>query len=126
MVTFYFKYLESGYIVIFLGIKLKNNVVIIDEAHNLLEALAQMHSTSVTQAQLHHAHIQLQNYKQRYSTRFSSKNLLCINQITFIVKKLLDLLSEYLIILGIGQKMIFAAMFSVIFFKCMELIYYLL
>lgn len=74
----------------FLGIKLKNNIVIIDEAHNLLEALGQMYSSCVTHSQLYYAHLQLLSYKAKYSTRFSYNNLLCINQLIFVVKKLLS------------------------------------
>lgn len=78
------------------GIKLKNNVVIIDEAHNLLEALGQMYSSSVTHFQLYHAHCQVMSYKGKYSTRFSSNNLLCINQLIFVVKKLLNVFGRLL------------------------------
>ncbi|XP_017769613.1 PREDICTED: putative ATP-dependent RNA helicase DDX11-like protein 8 [Nicrophorus vespilloides] len=72
------------------GIKLKNNVVIIDEAHNLLEAMAQMYSAEVTSNQLVHAQQQLKGYKAKYSTRFSSQNLLCINQLIYIITALKD------------------------------------
>ncbi|KAI4463622.1 dna repair dead helicase rad3/xp-d subfamily member [Holotrichia oblita] len=76
------------------GIKLKNNIIIIDEAHNLLEAISQMYSTEVTYSQLYHSLQQLKNYKAKYSTRFSAPNLLCINQLIFIVSKLLDVLEK--------------------------------
>lgn len=77
-----------------IGIKLKNNVVIIDEAHNLLEALGQMYSSCVTHSQLYYAHLQLLSYKAKFSTRFSYNNLLCINQLIFVVKKLLSTFGE--------------------------------
>lgn len=76
------------------GIKLKNNVVIIDEAHNLLEALVDMHSAQITGHQLLHAHSQLLEYRNRYSTKFTAQNLLYINQILFIVGKLIKLLGK--------------------------------
>lgn len=76
------------------GIKLKNNVVIIDEAHNLLEALAQMYSAEITFEQLSVAQQALKNYKTKYSTRFSAANLLSINQLIFIITKLKILLNK--------------------------------
>lgn len=77
-----------------LGIILKDNVVIIDEAHNLLEAMAQMYNSEVNLNQLKHAVHQLKCYKKRFSTRFSAKNLLSINQLTFVVNKLLEFLGK--------------------------------
>ncbi|KAF5308905.1 hypothetical protein FQR65_LT00605 [Abscondita terminalis] len=76
------------------GIRLKNNVVIIDEAHNLLEALAQMYSTEITYKQLDETQQRLKNYKQKYSKRFSAYNLLCINQLLYIISSLIRLLDK--------------------------------
>ncbi|KAK4886089.1 hypothetical protein RN001_002360 [Aquatica leii] len=76
------------------GISLKNNVVIIDEAHNLLEALAQMYSSEITYKQLEETQQRLKNYKQKYSKRFSCHNLLCINQLLFIICSLINLLEK--------------------------------
>nr|XP_023012289.1 ATP-dependent DNA helicase DDX11 isoform X1 [Leptinotarsa decemlineata] len=76
------------------GIKLKNNIVIIDEAHNLLEALAQMHNIDLNYNQVYHALHQMKSYKNKFSTRFSAKNLLMINQLIFVVNQLLQLLEK--------------------------------
>nr|XP_023012292.1 ATP-dependent DNA helicase DDX11 isoform X4 [Leptinotarsa decemlineata] len=76
------------------GIKLKNNIVIIDEAHNLLEALAQMHNIDLNYNQVYHALHQMKSYKNKFSTRFSAKNLLMINQLIFVVNQLLQLLES--------------------------------
>ncbi|KAB0799148.1 hypothetical protein PPYR_07028 [Photinus pyralis] len=75
-----------------IGLKLKNNVVIVDEAHNLLDALAQMYSSEISLQQLQDARGRLRAYKQRYSKRFSAQNLLCINQILFVVSGIISLL----------------------------------
>lgn len=78
------------------GIKLKNNVVIIDEAHNLLESLAQMHSTELCYNHVYHSLVQLKAYKNKFHTRFSAKNLLCINQLLFVILQLEQFMSEYI------------------------------
>lgn len=76
------------------GIHLKDNIVIIDEAHNLLEALAQMHNSDLSYGQLYHTLHQLKRYKTKYNTRFSAQNLLTINQLIFVVTKLWQMLGK--------------------------------
>ncbi|XP_028139736.1 ATP-dependent DNA helicase DDX11 isoform X2 [Diabrotica virgifera virgifera] len=76
------------------GIKLKNNIVIVDEAHNLLEALAQMHNADLNYAQVYHALNHMKAYKNKFSTRFSAKNLLMINQLIFVITQLLQTLEK--------------------------------
>lgn len=47
------------------GINLKGNVLIIDEAHNLLEAIEKMHSVVITGRNLLHCYNQLCQYQKR-------------------------------------------------------------
>ncbi|XP_071519402.1 ATP-dependent DNA helicase DDX11 isoform X2 [Panulirus ornatus] len=75
------------------GIKLKGNVVIVDEAHNLLETISNVHSVIVSHRQLCGAHAQLSQYSRRYETRLSPRNLLHIRQILFFINALIKLLS---------------------------------
>ena len=51
------------------GLNLKNSVVIIDEAHNLLDTISNIHSISISGSQLGLAYSQLNQYKERYSSR---------------------------------------------------------
>ncbi|XP_022912815.2 ATP-dependent DNA helicase DDX11 [Onthophagus taurus] len=76
------------------GIKIKDSVIIIDEAHNLLEAMVQMYSAEISYLQLFYCEKQLKGYKNRYNTRFSYKNLLRINQILFVIKNLKGLFEK--------------------------------
>lgn len=48
-----------------LGIKLKNNILIVDEAHNLLEAIERMYSVTLTGKQILHCFNQLSQYQKR-------------------------------------------------------------
>ncbi|KAK7084367.1 DEAD H (Asp-Glu-Ala-Asp His) box helicase 11 [Halocaridina rubra] len=75
-------------------IKLKGNVVIIDEGHNLLETIANIHSVFVCKSQFMGAHSQLRQYMQRYEKRLSPRNLLYIKQILFFINAQIKLLSE--------------------------------
>uniref|UniRef100_A0A1A9VZC2 Helicase ATP-binding domain-containing protein n=1 Tax=Glossina brevipalpis TaxID=37001 RepID=A0A1A9VZC2_9MUSC len=75
-----------------MGINLKGNIVIIDEAHNLLDTIAQIHSCEINLQQLAIVQQQMQSYKLRFAKKFSSANLLYINQLLFIIKRLIKLL----------------------------------
>lgn len=59
-----------------LGIDLKGNVLIIDEAHNLLDAIERMHSSFITGKNLLHCYNQLSQYQKRYCNVFFSITLL--------------------------------------------------
>lgn len=75
-----------------LGIDLRGAIIIVDEAHNLLDTIAQLHSSELSVAQLQLAKQQISGYKERYARRLSSANLLRINQLIFVVRQLLKLL----------------------------------
>ncbi|XP_030646577.1 ATP-dependent DNA helicase DDX11 [Chanos chanos] len=70
------------------GIKLKDQIVIIDEAHNLTDTITAIHSTEITGAQLCRAHSQLSQYCERYRSRLKAKNLMYIKQILFVLEGL--------------------------------------
>ncbi|OWA51733.1 putative ATP-dependent RNA helicase DDX11-like protein 8 [Hypsibius exemplaris] len=72
------------------GIQLKDQIVIIDEAHNLLDAIAGMYSAEITQRQVRKASSQLSQYHERYRTRLTPKNTLYIKQLILVLKKLLE------------------------------------
>ncbi|PSN32822.1 ATP-dependent DNA helicase DDX11 [Blattella germanica] len=74
------------------GINLTGSIVIIDEAHNLLDTIGHIHSSEVTGHQvmiisdliylkLTHAYSQLIQYRDRYRNRFSASNLLTIHKL---------------------------------------------
>lgn len=69
------------------GIKVKDNIIIVDEAHNLLETINNIHSVEVTGAQMCRAHSQLSQYEQRYQSRLKAKNLMYIKQILFVLSR---------------------------------------
>ena len=48
---------------------LKNSIVIIDEAHNLVDTITNIHSVNISGSQLGLAFSQLSQYRERYSTR---------------------------------------------------------
>ncbi|KAL6070053.1 DEAD H (Asp-Glu-Ala-Asp His) box helicase 11, variant 3 [Balamuthia mandrillaris] len=75
-----------------MGIDLKGNIVVVDEAHNLIDAINEIYSTSLSMAQLMKAHSQLSQYKERYSSRLLQKNLEYIERILFFIRSLIKAL----------------------------------
>ena len=73
------------------GINLKGNILIIDEAHNLLEAIERMHSVVITGRNLLHCYSQLSQYQKRFQALFSAKSVLSLGQLSFCLKKLLTI-----------------------------------
>ena len=57
-----------------LGISLKNNVVIFDEAHNIVESVNAVHSVEISYVQLNVAKLSLQVYLKRFRNILNGKN----------------------------------------------------
>ncbi|XP_050774177.1 ATP-dependent DNA helicase DDX11 isoform X1 [Gopherus flavomarginatus] len=74
------------------GIKLKDQVVIIDEAHNLIDTITCIYSTEVRGSQLCCAHSQLLQYMERYRKRLKAKNLMYIKQILYLLERFVSIL----------------------------------
>ena len=70
------------------GIVLKDQIIIIDEAHNLLDAIAAMYSAEITERQAKKAASQLRQYSDRYKSRLTPKNTLHVKQLTSVLTKL--------------------------------------
>uniref|UniRef100_H0V1P8 ATP-dependent DNA helicase DDX11 n=1 Tax=Cavia porcellus TaxID=10141 RepID=H0V1P8_CAVPO len=74
------------------GIRLQGQVVIIDEAHNLIDTITDIHSTEVSGSQLCQAHSQLLQYMERYRKRLKAKNLMYIKQILYLLEQFVAVL----------------------------------
>ncbi|KAH6643831.1 helicase C-terminal domain-containing protein [Boeremia exigua] len=72
-----------------LGLSLKDHIVIIDEAHNLMDAIAGIYSASVTLSQVQQARVQLTVYLQRFRNRLKGKNRVYVAQIIRILDSII-------------------------------------
>lgn len=70
------------------SINLRNQVIIIDEAHNLIDTIAQIHSVEISDAHVNQATTQLENYINRYKRMFSAKNMLYLKQLVTVLNGL--------------------------------------
>lgn len=73
--------------------KVQNQVVIFDEAHNLINAISDLFSPTVTLSMLSSSHSQIDAYYQRYSDRLSSESHSFIIHLQTILKALIHLLT---------------------------------
>lgn len=75
-----------------LDISLKDHVVIIDEAHNLLDAISSIHSSSISLSQLQLGRAQLGGYLLKFRNRLRGKNRVYVTQLV----RLIDCLKSFL------------------------------
>ncbi|KAI9676718.1 MAG: ATP-dependent DNA helicase chl1 [Bathelium mastoideum] len=77
-----------------LGLSLKDHVVIVDEAHNLMDAITGIHSVSVTLKQLQTSRAQLGVYLQKFRNRLKGKNRVYVAQTVRLVDSLVAFLQS--------------------------------
>ncbi|KAF9116824.1 DEAD H (Asp-Glu-Ala-Asp His) box helicase 11 [Mortierella sp. AM989] len=78
-----------------LKLAIKDNILLLDEAHNLINSLLQMHSVSLSLQQIQLAQEQLQVYLNRYEKRLSSANEGYIRVLIRILKCLEGLVEKW-------------------------------
>ena len=76
-----------------LGLSVKGHVVIIDEAHNLMDTILSIHSISITLVQLKDCRTSLGIYLQKFRNRLKGKNRVYVAQLV----RLLDSISACLV-----------------------------
>ncbi|KAI4260915.1 MAG: hypothetical protein LQ352_000070 [Teloschistes flavicans] len=77
-----------------LGISLKGHVVVVDEAHNLMDAITNIHSIVVTQDQLHRSRNQLRLYLQKFRNKLKGKNRIYVTQVVRVVDSIAQALDK--------------------------------
>ncbi|PTU16946.1 hypothetical protein P175DRAFT_0519548 [Aspergillus ochraceoroseus IBT 24754] len=79
-----------------LNLSVKNHIVIIDEAHNLMDAISSIHSVTVTLAQLRTSIFQLTTYARKFKARLKGKNRSYVAQVIRLVSSIADHLQSIL------------------------------
>ncbi|XP_028109836.1 ATP-dependent DNA helicase DDX11 [Camellia sinensis] len=75
-----------------LGLNLKNNIVIIDEAHNLADSLVSMYNSKITWSQLERVHSQLGRYFERFHNLLGPGNRRYIQTLMVLTRAFLQIL----------------------------------
>jgi chromosome transmission fidelity protein 1 len=71
-----------------LDLSVKGHVVVIDEAHNLMDAITNIHSVTITLSQLQTSIFQLTTYARKFKTRLKGKNRSYIAQVIRLVSSI--------------------------------------
>lgn len=77
-----------------LDISVKDHVVIIDEAHNLMDAILGIHTTEISLAQLQLAREQLMTYLQKFRNKLAGKNRVYVTQTVRLLDSIKGFLEE--------------------------------
>ncbi|KAL7410162.1 helicase C-terminal domain-containing protein [Mrakia frigida] len=78
-----------------LGIDLTGQVLVIDEAHNLIDTILSIHSQTLTLPSLLLAQTQLKTYLLRFKSRLKGTNALYLKQMLLILNGLIDLCTKW-------------------------------
>ena len=77
-----------------LDISLKNHIVIIDEAHNLMDAISNIHSSEVFLTQLQQSRAQLGIYLRKFRNKLKGKNRVYVTQVVRLIDSLVSYLEK--------------------------------
>lgn len=75
-----------------LGIKLEGNIIIVDEAHNIMDAVANVHAAEIRLTELKRARQMLGVYFKKFEKKLKGENRIMVAQVV----KVIDGLSEWL------------------------------
>ena len=70
------------------GLDLTGHIVIIDEAHNIIDSISALHSTTFSQYHITRGKDQLEMYITKFISRLSGKNKMFIKQIIALLRRL--------------------------------------
>ncbi|KAI1458608.1 DNA repair helicase [Annulohypoxylon moriforme] len=79
-----------------LGIKLEGNVVIIDEAHNIMDAVASVYASEISLNELKRARQMLGVYVKKFGKKLKGENRVMVGQVARVVDGLRDWLENAL------------------------------
>ncbi len=77
------------------GIDITNNVLVLDEAHNLLQALSSVYSADISRDQLSASVVLIRAYIDRFRLRFRVDNLMLMRQLLALTVAFDNMLNAY-------------------------------
>lgn len=77
-----------------LGVSIEGNIIIIDEAHNLMDAIADTFSVSLRLSQLETVTQQVTAYVRRFKNKLKGKNRVYVTQVIRVLNSMTDYLTK--------------------------------
>jgi chromosome transmission fidelity protein 1 len=77
-----------------LGLDIQGSIVIVDEAHNVLDAVNSIRSVSLTDSDLSGLVVSLSKYMEKYIQKLAPRNLVYLRQVFFLCRRLLKYVQE--------------------------------
>ena len=77
-----------------LGIKLDGNIVIVDEAHNIMDAISNVHAAEISMSELRKARRMLSVYVKRFGKKLKGENRVLVGQVARVVSSLLEWMAD--------------------------------
>ncbi|KAM0787777.1 hypothetical protein ACM66B_003832 [Microbotryomycetes sp. NB124-2] len=78
-----------------LDVSLQDNVVVVDEAHNLIDSILQLHSVSINLSMLTSTRSALLNYIAKFKTRLTGANASNLKQFALVLRGLSEFASKW-------------------------------
>ncbi|SCZ99515.1 BZ3500_MvSof-1268-A1-R1_Chr3-1g06054 [Microbotryum saponariae] len=73
-----------------LGVSVKDHIIIVDEAHNLIDSILQLHSVSITTSQITSIRAALLTYLTKFKTRLNGANAAYLRQLALLLRGLAE------------------------------------
>ncbi|KAK3898673.1 ATP-dependent RNA helicase chl1, partial [Staphylotrichum tortipilum] len=83
-----------------LGIKLEGNIVVIDEAHNIMDAVSNVHAAEIRLSELRRAREMLRVYVKRFGKKLKGENRVMVARVGKVVEALSECLGGLLEVKG--------------------------
>ena len=77
-----------------LGIQLDGNIVVVDEAHNIMDAVSNVHAAEITMSELRKARQMLSVYLKRFGKKLKGENRVLVGQVARVVSSLLEWMTD--------------------------------
>ncbi|KAI3656877.1 hypothetical protein MP638_004233, partial [Amoeboaphelidium occidentale] len=76
------------------GLDISKSIVVVDEAHNIIDSIEELHKVILSQKSLIRVETQLNEYVKKYRSNFNGENLVKLKQIISVVKRLCSYLQK--------------------------------